>query len=125
MTLTQIPNLDFPVGAIIIWSGSDKNVPAGQEICDGKNGTPNLSGLFPRGVDDNNPVGKVGGNKTHTHAFEVNATVSYQTRKADGNDWSVIDTNAPVKVNYNGKTKETESLPPFFSRRFIIKQSIQ
>ncbi len=108
-----------------MWSGSARNVPLGWEICDGTNGTPNLSGLIPRGVDEENAVGKTGGSKTHTHGFEVkHASVDYKTRNADGKDWPVIDTNQPITLNYQGQTSEAENAPPYFSVYFILKQSL-
>jgi len=35
-----------PKGAIILWSGSAANIPAGWALCDGTRGTPNLQGRF-------------------------------------------------------------------------------
>jgi hypothetical protein len=40
-----------PVGTILAWIGTG-DPPAGWEICNGKNGTPNLDDLFLRGVTD-------------------------------------------------------------------------
>jgi microcystin-dependent protein len=36
----------FPSGGIIMWSGSVASVPSGWFLCDGTNGTPNLTGRF-------------------------------------------------------------------------------
>ena len=36
----------IPIGGIIIWSGSTGSVPGGWRLCNGSNGTPNLSGRF-------------------------------------------------------------------------------
>jgi microcystin-dependent protein len=36
----------LPIGTILMWSGSIATVPAGWHICDGTNGTPNLTGRF-------------------------------------------------------------------------------
>lgn len=62
-------NINIPTGAIIMWSGEIKNVPAGWEICDGNKGTPDLRGRFIVGYDpadvDYNVVRKVGGEKAH------------------------------------------------------------
>jgi hypothetical protein len=40
----------FPVGGIIMWSGTAELVPAGWAICDGENGTPDLRDRFVVGV---------------------------------------------------------------------------
>ena len=39
----------LPIGAIILWAGSV--APANWAICNGQNGTPDLRGVFVRGVD--------------------------------------------------------------------------
>jgi microcystin-dependent protein len=41
----------IPVGGIIMWSGNPAALPAGWALCDGNNGTPNLSGRFIVGYD--------------------------------------------------------------------------
>lgn len=35
-----------PVGVIVLWSGAVSAIPTGWAICDGANGTPNLTGRF-------------------------------------------------------------------------------
>lgn len=35
-----------PIGGVIMWSGSIASIPDGWKLCDGNNGTPNLSGKF-------------------------------------------------------------------------------
>ena len=45
-------------------------IPEGWQLCDGTNGTPDLSGMFSVGYDpddpDHNEVGKTGGSHKHT-----------------------------------------------------------
>jgi len=41
----------IPIGGIIIWSGAIADIPARYQICDGTNGTPNLTGRFVRHAD--------------------------------------------------------------------------
>jgi microcystin-dependent protein len=57
-----------PKGGIIMWSGS--TVPTGWALCNGANGTPNLSGRFIVGINtsdaDYNLIGKTGGQHTLT-----------------------------------------------------------
>ena len=43
-------NPGVPVGVISIWSGDAGSVPEGWAVCDGKNGTPDLSGRFVVGA---------------------------------------------------------------------------
>lgn len=55
----------LPYGSIIMWWGSKTNVPSGWAICDGDNGTPNLSDKFVVGASDD-VSGKPASNVTTT-----------------------------------------------------------
>ena len=39
-------NKAMPTGGIIMWSGTIATIPTGWALCDGTNGTPNLTGKF-------------------------------------------------------------------------------
>lgn len=78
----------FVAGMIVMWFGNSNTIPAGWVLCDGNNGTPNLSGRFIVGLDNNDPdynsVGRAGGEKwhaisvaelpAHSHSGETNDT---------------------------------------------------
>lgn len=51
----------FPVGGIIMWSGTVANIPEGWSLCDGANGTPDLRNKFVAGAGDEYEVGDEGG----------------------------------------------------------------
>ena len=84
--LVQIQRAVVPVGGIMMWSGAINAIPAGWKLCDGQNGTPNLSGKFIVGYDAADPdydaIGKNAGAKVvtlteaqmpaHTHNGNVN-----------------------------------------------------
>jgi hypothetical protein len=57
--------LNFPVGTIILWE--NLAIPAGWQICDGTNGTPNLVDKFVYGASVDGDLGVTGGATTHTH----------------------------------------------------------
>jgi len=70
-------NALVPTGGIIMWSGNPNSLPAGWALCDGTNGTPNLSGRFivsygqnsTPAVGDSNPnygMLQTGGENSHT-----------------------------------------------------------
>lgn len=75
-----------PVGAILLWSGSVASVPAGWALCDGTNGTPNLTDRFIVGAGGAYAVGDTGGADSvtltadqipaHTHGAGTLATSS-------------------------------------------------
>lgn len=54
---TQIATTEFvltngvPSGAILMWSGTIATIPSGWYLCDGTNGTPNLTNKFIIGAD--------------------------------------------------------------------------
>jgi hypothetical protein len=61
-----------PTGGIIMWSGSIASIPAGWFLCDGTNGTPNLTDRFVIGAGNSYAVASSGGTAdavvtTHSH----------------------------------------------------------
>ncbi len=46
---------DIPRGAIVMWSGTAANIPAGWVLCDGTSGSPDLRERFIVGAGGNNP----------------------------------------------------------------------
>jgi hypothetical protein len=72
----------MPSGAIVIWSGTTSNIPSGWTICDGTQGTPNLSGSFIIGSGSGYTKGTTGGSNSltlstsnlpsHTHSGTTN-----------------------------------------------------
>ena len=63
-----------PKGTIIMWSGSD--IPKGWVLCNGMNGTPNLSGRFVMGYSSscNHVIGDGGGSHKHVHNINIQKT---------------------------------------------------
>lgn len=71
----------FPFrGVMVMYSGLVANIKPGWQLCDGTNGTPNLSGKFVLGSSGDagaNPTGQTGGsNAAHTHTLSVTGTVA-------------------------------------------------
>lgn len=79
----------FPVGGIIMWSGSITSIPSGWALCNGLNGTPDLRNRFIVGAGSTYSVGATGGADSvtlttaqipsHTHEFSgsTNTTGSH------------------------------------------------
>lgn len=59
---------EFPVGGIIMWAGLLADIPAGWNLCDGTNGTPDLRSRFIKGTAAGVDPGGTGGSATHTPA---------------------------------------------------------
>lgn len=61
----------LPTGCIVMWSGATTNVPAGWQLCDGTNGSPNLIGLFLVGAGPTGGSGPVAGQTGGTNLQTV------------------------------------------------------
>jgi hypothetical protein len=69
----------IPPGTIVMWSGSLSEIPDGWALCDGTNGTPDLTDRFILSVSGSEDPGETGGSHTktlsvsnlpsHTHTF--------------------------------------------------------
>ena len=69
----------FPVGGIIMWSGSIASIPSGWALCNGSNGTPDLRNRFVVGAGSTYAVDGTGGSAdaivvSHTHTATSTST---------------------------------------------------
>jgi hypothetical protein len=69
----------IPIGGIITWGGYVADIPAGWHLCDGTDGTPDLSYRFIYGTTTDDDVYDVGGSANtpvvnHTHSISAVAT---------------------------------------------------
>lgn len=112
----------FPSGGIIMWSGAISAIPTGWVLCDGTNGTPNLTDRFVIHADADSGgtrnVGDTGGAHTkdlshthsggyHTHDLPISAF--YQQSDGESSTWpaSDIDNNQNTgSNNHSGTNKE-------------------
>lgn len=81
--LNQTSLGNIPIGGIILWSGSINNIPENYSLCNGSNGTPNLTDRFVIGAGDTYDVGSSGGEATHT------LTISEMPQHNHANDFSI------------------------------------
>lgn len=56
----------IPSGVIAMWSGQSTNIPDGWALCNGQNGTPNLTDKFVIGAGAGYTTGATGGKEKHT-----------------------------------------------------------
>lgn len=70
ITPSPSPIGSLPVGVILLWSGAVNTIPSGWVLCDGQNGTPNLSNKFVIGTwqiaENAYNVGATGGSASVT-----------------------------------------------------------
>lgn len=109
LTSGGVPHTMLPVGSIIMWNGTQSNIPSGWHLCNGENNTPNLSGRF---------VISVG-------TFTQNGTSYHKSPGDKGGDFKIKNENLPEHVHgispnylFNGTTSSIyavtgpSSLPP-------------
>jgi microcystin-dependent protein len=149
VTLDSDGNMDtfsFPRGMIVIWSGSKDLIPSGWSLCDGKNGTPNLSGRFVLGVGSKSII--INEKETKNYDYQVNEKGgveivkleekhmpehSHTLKMSKGDKWwggSDHDSNTYWGQNQNIETLTTnsvggnqphENMPPYYSLCYIMK----
>ena len=142
-----LPALDtIPKGLIAMWSGTVGDIPSGWLLCDGSNGTPNLTDRFIVGAGGTYQPNSMGGTSSHTHTINVGNTTltatqmpmhshsiqsyGYDTGSASGvRSWtgkstSVYSTNTTGGSGahtHPGSAGATTNLPPYYALCFIMK----
>ena len=110
----------FRAGMIILWSGAIVDIPAGWQLCNGTNGTPDLRNRFLAGAGDTYAVDATGGALTHNHDFQISAhlhALDYGTEVAGGTDFSATTETAIL----NADTGQDGHLPPYYALCYIMK----
>ncbi|AXT52370.1 hypothetical protein D1818_16545 [Aquimarina sp. BL5] len=98
----------MPKGVIVMWSGNINNIPAGWTLCNGTQGTPNLSGRFIVGfhqsTEDYNTIGNTGGlNKVTLNTSQIPAHSHSGTTNNDGSHKHLIDNKFSGNTSGSGK----------------------
>jgi microcystin-dependent protein len=118
-----------------MWSGAIVNIPSGWALCDGTNGTPNLSGKFIVGYDagdaDYSEMLNAGGEKKHV--LSVNEMPSHthpsgiKSNSQDYVDGSASPNNigtaggASISTGSTGGGLAHENRPPYLTLAYIMK----
>lgn len=83
-----------PYGIITIWSSGSATIPAGWNVCDGTNGTPDLRGYFVFGASSDGEVNVVSGCATHAHSSGATGAVSGHSHGVNGSTGNASSTVA-------------------------------
>lgn len=97
-----------PPGGIIFWAGTELDVPDTWALCDGNNGTPNLSGFFIRASGPGFAPHSGGGNLTHTHT--MNLTGGTHVHNVEVADHVLTVDEIPNHRHLNGVVDKNDNL---------------
>ena len=86
----------LPIGTIVMYNGLFIDIPANWALCDGTNGTPDLTDRFIMGTAIEGDIGVTGGSNdavvvSHTHTANHNHTASSNTTGSHTHDIRVTD----------------------------------
>ncbi len=136
----------LPAGCIVMWSGAIADIPSGYALCDGENGTPDLTDRFIIHADADsggtNDVGDTGGSHTvtiseaqlpaHVHTINHGHSLSHAiyapSGATGGNSLAGFRETTQITVNdYNGNSGSVGSgdsvtiTPKYYALAFIQK----
>jgi microcystin-dependent protein len=112
----------IPTGLISLWSGSIGSIPTGWNLCDGSNGTPNLTDRFIVGAGSSYAVNGTGGASSatlvtgnlpsHTHtATSVVTDPGHFHNSGVPSDYNVYGTASIGSTNQKAGTATTTTTP--------------
>ncbi len=116
----------IPSGVIVMWHGTLATIPSGWALCDGTNGTPNLTDKFVYGCSPSENPGATGGDSTHSHTVDIpsftSGLPSAQFQHASGYfAWSAVGDHRHGIDPPEDTTTVANHLPPYYKLAFIMK----
>jgi hypothetical protein len=145
-TTAFVSNNGVPSGCILLWSGSIISIPSGWYLCDGTNGTPDLTDRFIVGAGAAYDVGNIGGSAnsivvSHTHTATVTDPSHAHSQNYGGGSSGGAGLTAPsgtpiapggsttasaatgitVGISTTGSSGTNANLPPYYALAYIMK----
>jgi hypothetical protein len=133
-------NGTIPIGGIIMWSGAV--VPAGWQICNGTNGTPDLRGRFivgtglatgPGAGPTTYALNNRGGSEGSDHNHNIDPPNTTTTSTGGGNGVAAVHENdgwpgghthdVDITAFTSGGASATDNRPPFFALAYIMRMN--
>jgi hypothetical protein len=112
----------MPSGGIILWSGSIATIPSGWYLCDGANGTPNLTNRFIIAADASvYPVGATGDGTIPAH---IHTLTGYKVGGAASSGFAeaVPGGDNPVSnPNTSSYGTGTKNIATYYALAYIMK----
>jgi microcystin-dependent protein len=117
-----------PAGVIVMWSGATTDIPPGWALCDGTDGTPNLTDRFIVGAGDTYFVNQTGGEARHTLTIAEMPSHSHPglaTEKrvgdADAHDYDMFKCQPAGASGAAGGDQPHENRPPYYALAYIMR----
>jgi peptidoglycan hydrolase CwlO-like protein len=126
----------FPfVGFIGIYSGSPNNIPQGWFICNGQNGTPNLTDRFVIGASSTRPAGTTSGSfNTQNTTLSVNQMPSHSHsyisdtgkvgEKPFGIQYSKAYATSQTGFSGGNQGHNHSFIPPYYALAYIMYKGV-
>ena len=108
-TLVTVMGKLVPSGVILMWSGSTDTIPAGWALCNGQDGTPDLTDRFILGAGKTYQPGTIGGAATVTPSVAArSAHAGIAVQNAALSIWTGA---AGTGIGIQGTTLDGNTLP--------------
>jgi len=107
-------------GMILLWSGAIVDIPDGWALCDGTQGTPDLTDKFIMGAGTLKNPGDTGGTTSHNHSFNDGG---HQHEMESGTDLAAgtdFDEETSTEVA-SGFTSTKDHKPPYYALAYIMR----
>lgn len=118
----------------MIWSGSESDIPDGWALCNGTNGTPDLSDKFVIGAGNKYNSGDIGGEESvtltidetpsHSHTFGHNVVTSDTNGSyvlSNSNKWGYYNATIISNTESVGGDQAHNNMPPYYALCYIMK----
>lgn len=115
----QSKDLLIPSGAIVAWSKSE--IPKGWILCNGKNGTPDLTNKFLLGTVNSRELRKTGGDLSHTHSYQLPVKPAEDPGFRGASTFVITTPQYSANSSIELKTLEAPNLPPYYKVFYIMK----